>query len=163
MTLDDLADGLPVLVGELGIMPDPRIVDQQVDPSRQLDGAAPELLAKPGVSQVAGQHLHLPGRQLGRQFLQPVQPPRRRQHRHPAILHELPDHLPSQPRRGARHQGVCHGFHGGITTPPTILTPSAILSQPTDSGPRPSLSICSQLSAAKLGSIVVPPILDDCS
>jgi hypothetical protein len=104
--LDDPPDDGRVLVSELGVMSEPGVIDQQVEPAWERLGPVPEAVAEVGVGQVAGLDEHPPLGQLTRQGFEPVEPPRGRQHRHPAVADELADQLPSQPGRGPRHQRV---------------------------------------------------------
>ena len=95
-----------VLVGELGVVAEPGVVDQQVDAARQRLGPLPEPVAEAGVGQVAGHRQDPPRRTLGGQGLEPVEPAGRGQHGHPPVADELADQLPSQARGRAGDEGV---------------------------------------------------------
>jgi hypothetical protein len=91
--LNDLAHGYGILIGKLRIVADARVVDQQVDSSRQAQGKSPELIAKDGLLKIAGQNVDPPRGQLGGQSLELVEAASSGQDGHPTIVHELANHL----------------------------------------------------------------------
>jgi len=90
------------------------LVDQQVEPARQVDGLLPELLAEAGVDEIAGKYVDAAGRQLGGQLLESVKTPGRRQHGDTPILNQLPDHFPSQTRRCSGDECMGNPWHRGM-------------------------------------------------